>query len=567
MTELENLDLSIENFFRNPESKVAMLTGDWGVGKTYYWKHHLLHKAKAILTSTNVKSYSYVSLFGIGSLSDLQHQVFLNSYSLQDAGTEKMSIENKLSQLALMFRDLEIPNVGTVPIPDELVQSVMNLHTHNTLIVIDDLERKSESILMDELLGYLSFLREEKNCTIFIIYNKAQLEGKKKEDADVLDRYLEKIVDYEYIFNPSPESRIDLVINNMPIRKAIEPIILELNIKNIRILRKITWNNKLILEILKSVYSQLNESLKQDLIRQTTYITAFYNDKSLGIDTRNLRRYSRTSRLIDALGGQKRSKDNNEPQYNYTFMEMDEFIIQVIETGICDTSGFVEHVNELQIREKKTGMRQRYEELWRHYNANFSKRTNEVENHFCSFLDENAESLSLEEISNIIIFLEEIGHKMNDVELIDRHIKANYHKYSKKGLVEAIKIISNDDLHKDVVDFLKAKESKMSLLNTISTIVDRGTWSHEDFDFLDSKSIKDYFEWMKAENSENFLSKLRAFRSYINSTTDEREKSVKDKIDNALTHLAKIDEVNRKRIVEFIFNGSPPEVIKNGEDS
>ena len=65
-------------FLTNPENKnkILILKGKWGVGKTYFWKD-FIEKNQDIIANA-VPTYSYVSLFGASSSSELRQMVFNN---------------------------------------------------------------------------------------------------------------------------------------------------------------------------------------------------------------------------------------------------------------------------------------------------------------------------------------------------------------------------------------------------------------------------------------------------------------------------------------------------------
>lgn len=60
-------------FLNNPKPEVLVIKGEWGSGKTYAWR-------KIVADNTapkGLKKYSYLSLFGFSSVSELPLSVFL----------------------------------------------------------------------------------------------------------------------------------------------------------------------------------------------------------------------------------------------------------------------------------------------------------------------------------------------------------------------------------------------------------------------------------------------------------------------------------------------------------
>ena len=61
MANVANLEKKILELINNKDSFAIALTGEWGIGKTYFWKEFY----KKNHTNLGVNKYSYVSLFGI----------------------------------------------------------------------------------------------------------------------------------------------------------------------------------------------------------------------------------------------------------------------------------------------------------------------------------------------------------------------------------------------------------------------------------------------------------------------------------------------------------------------
>ncbi|EAR6897237.1 hypothetical protein NI479_000191 [Salmonella enterica] len=58
--------------FLKSDNKVLVIKGDWGVGKTFFWNKYYENN----INNLSQLAYSYVSLFGKNSLSDLKKEVF-----------------------------------------------------------------------------------------------------------------------------------------------------------------------------------------------------------------------------------------------------------------------------------------------------------------------------------------------------------------------------------------------------------------------------------------------------------------------------------------------------------
>lgn len=77
-------DRRIRCFINHDEQNVLILKGKWEVGKTNYWNSIVESKTSDLCK----KLYSYVSLFGVSNLKDLQASIFSNSINLSSSDLE-----------------------------------------------------------------------------------------------------------------------------------------------------------------------------------------------------------------------------------------------------------------------------------------------------------------------------------------------------------------------------------------------------------------------------------------------------------------------------------------------
>ncbi|MGE0645780.1 MAG: P-loop NTPase fold protein [Nitrospira sp.] len=92
----------IRNFLLNGSPEVLSIKGDWGVGKTYFWKE-AIKQAKGEPNFCR-ENYCYVSLFGITSVDQLKATIF-ETYERRSEIGNGFSWEN----LRNVCRDMEMP--------------------------------------------------------------------------------------------------------------------------------------------------------------------------------------------------------------------------------------------------------------------------------------------------------------------------------------------------------------------------------------------------------------------------------------------------------------------------
>ena len=69
------------------------------------------------------------------------------------------------------------------------------------LVCLDDFERRGDNLNPRDVLGLVSFLREQRNCKVALILNDARLGDEERREFEA---HLEKVVDVSLVFRPTP---------------------------------------------------------------------------------------------------------------------------------------------------------------------------------------------------------------------------------------------------------------------------------------------------------------------------------------------------------------------------
>ncbi|SRR6266849_926089 len=95
-------------FLQSDEQKVLLLHGKWGTGKTYFWKGF----AERHRTAIKENFYSYVSLFGASSISNVKNLLIFGGDALRSASGFEETVERVKTWVARKgkyFRAIKIP--------------------------------------------------------------------------------------------------------------------------------------------------------------------------------------------------------------------------------------------------------------------------------------------------------------------------------------------------------------------------------------------------------------------------------------------------------------------------
>ena len=146
--------------------------------------------------------YSYVSLFGLNSLDDVKSALFENMEWLDQDATS-FAQRGKAGAKALVARAKKLSELaGALPWVGQAFTKARSLYfslIQDQIVCIDDLDRCSDNLEVKDILGLISFLREQRGCKVALILNAEKL-GDNKEQFDAL---LEKVIEEKVILAPT----------------------------------------------------------------------------------------------------------------------------------------------------------------------------------------------------------------------------------------------------------------------------------------------------------------------------------------------------------------------------
>lgn len=196
---MKNLENVLTDYLKTKTNYAFLINGKWGSGKTYYYKNHLTKLIEQTNTLENdSKKYRsvHVSLFGLTSIEEIQTQIFLSLNTFLKNKTVKLTAGLGKSLARGIFA---LKNLGNI---DDYISDVKPdggdwINISELVICLDDLERKSANLPLEELIGFINSLVENNDAKIIIIANEDKIDDKS------YDQLKEKVVgvSIEFIFN------------------------------------------------------------------------------------------------------------------------------------------------------------------------------------------------------------------------------------------------------------------------------------------------------------------------------------------------------------------------------
>lgn len=336
----DNLAEIIEQYLKIETNYAVIVNGNYGIGKTYFFKNELFPKIREIsLPQNNEKKFTpiHISLFGIKTIEDIQTQIFVGIYPILKnrgiklaAGIWKSLIRgiaqvNGLGDINDYLNDLDLAPKDWINY-DELV------------LCFDDIDRKSESLNITETLGFINTLVENHGAKILIIANEEVL----RNDEKYTTKLREKVIGISIEFVPKNEQVFELIIRE---RYALgnKPYFDYLNENKLTILDILQRNNNNLrnliyfLEHFRIIFSKLIEQFETDSdfnISKTKKLdtvlyfslTVAFEFKSGNLNSSNLDKIQNANTLVlfnfNQLPGITRNEDKPvEKSYASQFLE------------------------------------------------------------------------------------------------------------------------------------------------------------------------------------------------------------------------------------------------------
>lgn len=174
---MQQLNKIVDFYLKSNTNYALMITGDWGIGKTYYFKNILSPLISETATfHNNKKKYRplLISLFGLKSVEEVQTEIILSLYPILKNKAVKLSLDLGKSLVRGIMR---LKGLGDISdsFSDVKIDKGEFIKLESLVICFDDLERRSENFNIEELIGYVNSLVENDNIKILIIANEDKI--------------------------------------------------------------------------------------------------------------------------------------------------------------------------------------------------------------------------------------------------------------------------------------------------------------------------------------------------------------------------------------------------------
>ncbi|MEW4982178.1 MAG: hypothetical protein AB1Y26_02950 [Cycloclasticus sp.] len=551
---LEVIENQVLHFLSSDKPEVIAIKGEWGVGKTFSWKK-FLNEASAS-KKIKLERYSYVSLFGINSLGAFKYTIFENVIKREIIGTEP-SLDTFRDNSLSLFESLGRQSLHLfkgAPIVKSFsptIESISFLSLNRTIICIDDLERKGEGLEIKDVLGLVSFLKEQKKCKVVLLLNDGE------DGLQDYEKYREKVVDIELAFAPDPEECASIAYSNALRHHArLKELTTSLGIRNIRILKKIERLVDLALPLVEDFEPEISEQVIHSLVLYSW--SHFCSNSSEDIPSLNFitsKGYSLLGIGDDKVSEQEKKWKTTLQAYNYQLTDdLDLLLAESVKTGffvegeLRDKAGAK---NEQIVASKSEGS---FSEAWHLYHDTFDDNGDEVINGLYESLKENCKYITPLNLNGTVSLFRELGKDEKASEIIDIYIESrkdetelfNMKEYSFFGDINDQEIIDRfNDVYNQSVTTEIAKQ-------VLDRIAGQNGWNQSDEVVLANTSVDEYYNLFKSETGRHlssFVTTCLTFGQLGNAS--DQQKEIAKRATEALRKIASESEINKRRVNKF----------------
>lgn len=252
----------LKDFEKNHIYNKIFINGKWGIGKSYYTNEYIKRTPNSI----------YISLFGKDSIESIEEEISKELFKITNLkhkflGRGKEFAKKISGSISCYGITINSPNIKAKSFIEEY-HYILN-QEENLIIVVDDLERKSAKITIEDILGIIEQLSLCEKIKIVLLGDETNI---KEEDKEIWKSFKEKVIEKEYIISKfSKEATYSLVVSKLnkyideeQLNKFINEFIEHFQISNLRTINK---GVNLFLEIFNTYLNSNNQDINIALLK------------------------------------------------------------------------------------------------------------------------------------------------------------------------------------------------------------------------------------------------------------------------------------------------------------
>lgn len=572
MSNKQQIEDTLKKLILNDDREfVAMLSGEWGMGKTYFWQKFTKNHLKD-------KDVVYISLFGKNSLADIESEILTKLYKYNKSIKKYTKHLNTVSNMASKAIGLPI-NVSA----GSLLSLFSPNDFKNIIICFDDFERLSDKVPLKDVLGLISQFKEQKECKVIMILNEGELDklsgidGKKHDEVFAL--YKEKVIDYTFHYKPSQEELFEAIKPEIEQIKFCDHQVIynffkKIDLKNIRIMKQALYQ----LKHFSFIENQnFDEIVVNEFVRIALNLFVFKAKSNYTYsDYQDMKEYE-SVKTVQRISENEHFKTNNKHEQNLKFYyqpQDDPFlelyysqnknVLEKIVYGFIDNHSLMEQDLQKQLEKNNQSLdwydiRNEISELNTRFFTDFSILNNTISEAILTLLEKHKDDMPyLFTIGDFLPILKNIKTFTDrDISVLEEEIIQKYIVYHVLDYNE--EMIESIDKKFNYADKYISEErekirttSKKPIDTILHEIIKKRHVSTQNALLLSSLDVKMYQEYIKKSHTcVNLI--IEVLKNYRSET--KLSKTIHD-IENALVALKDENPDYTWKVDQILKNGN-----------
>lgn len=546
----KNTHYEIARFLESKTPEVLCVRGKWGVGKTFAWKRGLREAIQQDRVA--LKTYSYISLFGLRDLEEIKIAILENTRSTSDIDSEDIEALGRQVGGYLLSAWSFISRINGLSKYIGGAERLLFLTVRKRIICIDDLERSENALSAASIFGLVTFLKEERNCKIVLLLNEEEIKPATK--AEDYRRLLEKTVDTRIEFDPTALEAADIAFGtpSEPFYEQLKKNCIELGITNLRVIGKIIYTAERIQALVSDQYPELTRDITHSV---PLLVWSYYESSGMAPPIDFIKDPARVFGVTrDGDQPTEREKAWSALLQEYRFNSVDEFDLEIwdsIDKGNFDperwsrTAAQKSKVLRLQEQDRK------FSEAWDMFHESFENNQQEVIDALVSTASNSLNQISPLNLSGTVEVLKNLGAGKQAEDLIASYINERTDDPSLFDLDRSafgfeVKDPDVRDAFRKKYDSLRQHKSLEAILGQIG---EHQSWHEDDLLDLAKVSADDMYKLLKAKRGRELRLILKgAFTFAKLADKSPNMEHVLDITQEGLKRIAKESTINKLRV-------------------
>jgi hypothetical protein len=201
MKNTQLVEQAVQQYSAKTETDYAIcITGEWGSGKSFFWKNHL----KVKLEKGRVPSL-YVSLYGVEKATEIDSLIY---NAISSVGEDEGGVLASLAGNVDAFAEMKLGGLGlVVQFGLDKWKDLKLKESQTILLCFDDFERAKN---LAACLAYINRISEISGTKVVVLANKDEIDWQNQDLAN-----FNKTVRYSYEFRTTPQEMLRAAIGTL----------------------------------------------------------------------------------------------------------------------------------------------------------------------------------------------------------------------------------------------------------------------------------------------------------------------------------------------------------------